>query len=134
MKCFSMSIMNNFDSVTELDAMVSRLRSGYSAEQLAWALGLDAAVAAKQQRIDFALAVKAAREIAGLSQRKLAKLVGMQQNDLSRLEKFKTNPTSDTQAKLCHALGIKVSYTVTGVPAGEVVASAKTKRELQKTA
>ena len=47
---------------------------------------------------------------------------------------FKTNPTSDTQAKLCHALGIKVSYTVTGVPAGEVVASAKTKRELQKTA
>jgi len=128
-----MSIMNSFESASELDAMVSRLRAGYSAEQLAWALGLDAAVAAKQQRIDFALAVKAAREACGLSQRKLAKIVGMQQNDLSRLEKFKTNPTSDTQAKLCHALGIRVSYQFTGVQSAEV-AAAKPKRELQKSA
>ena len=129
-----MSNMGKLGETNQLREMLDRLGGADTESEKAFGHAIDAAFTAKQQRIDFAVAVKAAREAVGLSQRKLAKLVGMQQNDLSRLEKFKTNPTSDTQAKLCHALGIKVSFTVTGVPSGEVAASAATKRQLQKTA
>ena len=129
-----MSFMGTVGKATELRQMLERVSRTESESERAFGDALDAAFAAKQQRIDFALAVKTAREAAGLSQRKLAKIVGMQQNDLSRLEKFKTNPTSDTQAKLRHALGIRVTYEVTGVLASEVAAAAKPKLELQKSA
>lgn len=117
-----------------MSELLERLNQNASPEELAFSVAIERAVQAKQQRIDFAVAVKAAREAAGLSQRKLAKLVGMQQNDLSRLEKFKTNPTSETQARLCHALGIEISFRLTGMPSADVIAASKPKLELQKTA
>jgi ribosome-binding protein aMBF1 (putative translation factor) len=129
-----MSFMGTLGQASELRQMLERVSQTESDSERAFGDAVDSAFAAKQQRIDFALAVKTAREAAGLSQRKLAKIVGMQQNDLSRLEKFKTNPTSDTQAKLRHALGIRVTYEVTGVLGAEVTAAAKSKRELPKSA
>jgi|GEM_PF-1249928 len=129
-----MSLVIDRAKVSELDAMMRRIRQNYSTADLEISLAVERAHAAMQQRIDFAVAVRTAREAIGLSQRKLAKIVGMQQNDLSRLEKFKTNPTSDTTAKLCHALGIEISFRLTGMPSADVIAASKPKLELQKIA
>ena len=117
-----------------MDGLWDQIETKATPQELAFARQLDVAAVLWARKLNFINALKRARQEAGLSQRALAKLVGMQQHDLCMLEKGKTNPTFDTQQKLLAQLGIEVEYRPTKPPASRISATAKPKRELQKSA
>jgi len=55
--------------------------------------------------------IKAARLENNLTQQKLSDLSGVPQPEISRFEAGDGNPTLETLAKLCHALGCSLSLT-----------------------
>ena len=93
------------------------IRQHHSAADLEFSLADERANAVMQQRIVFGIVVRTARKALGLSKRKVARLVGLKHIELSKIENFKANPNLDVQSKLCHALGIKVTYHLSGSPA-----------------
>lgn len=71
----------------------------------AWAVPVGAS-------LSVAVQLRWARHGAGLSQAETARLAGVSQQQIAKLENPKSNPSVETVAKVCRALGVPLDVTI----------------------